>query len=204
MTARWSLLDEAKKRGIPVNEQLSAQIDAQAAQFGRLTGELERAEASHQQFDEAVSGIADSMANALLAGESLRDGLAQVFAGIASDILNSGIQSALSGAFGGGFNPFALFGGGDALSGALRGAGLPVRGFATGGYTGIGGMLEPAGVVHKGEDVFSKRAVDHMGKAELDMLHAAGMRGYATGGLVGDAAPHSYSGRETIIGAIAR
>ena len=32
-----------------------------------------------------------------------------------------------------------------------------------------------------------------MGKAELDMLHAAGMRGYATGGLVGDAAPHSYS-----------
>lgn len=205
MTARWSLLDEAKKRGIPVNEQLFAQIDAQAAQFGRLTGELERAEASHQQFDEAVSGIADSMANALLAGESLREGLAQVFAGIASDILNSGIQSALSGAFGGGgFNPFALFGGGDALSGALRGAGLPARGFATGGYTGIGGMLEPAGVVHKGEYVFSKRAVDRMGKAELDMLHAAGMRGYATGGLVGDAAPHSYSGRETIIGATER
>lgn len=203
--ARWELLDEVKRRGIPLNAELSAQIDAQAAQFGRLTGELERAEASQQQFEQAVDGIADAFAGALVAGESLREGLAQVFKQIASDILNSGIQNALSGAFGGGgFNPFALFGGGDALSGALRGAGLPARGFATGGYTGIGGMLEPAGVVHKGEYVFSKRAVDRMGKAELDMLHAAGMRGYATGGLVGDAAPHSYSGRETIIGATER
>ena len=119
-----------------------------------------------------------------------------MFKQIASDILNSGIRNALSGVFAGdGSNPFGS---------VLKSFGLPVPGFASGGYTGAGGTLDPAGVVHKGEYVFSKRAVDRMGKAELDMLHAAGMRGYATGGLVGDAAPHSYSGRETIIGATKR
>lgn len=149
--ARWELLDEVKRRGIPLNAELSAQIDAQASQFGRLTGELERAEASQQQFEQAVDGIADAFAGALVAGESLREGLAQVFKQIASDILNSGIQNALSGAFGGGgFNPFALFGGGDALSGALRGAGLPARamgGPVTGGQPYLVGERGPEIVV---------------------------------------------------------
>ena len=149
--ARWELLDEAKRRGLPVNAELGAQIDAQAASFGRLTSELERAEATQQQFEEAVDGIADAMAGALVAGESLRDGLAQVFKQIASDILNSGIRNALSSAFGGGgFNPFALFGGGDALSGALRGAGLPARamgGPVTGGQPYLVGERGPEIVV---------------------------------------------------------
>lgn len=136
--ARWELLDEAKKRGIPVNAELSAQIDAQAGQVGRLTAELERAELSQQQFEQAIDGVADAMAGALVAGESLREGLAQVFKQIASDILSSGIRSAISGQFGGGgFNPFALFGGGDKLSGALSGAGLAPS-FDGGGYTGTG------------------------------------------------------------------
>lgn len=138
--ARWELLDEAKKRGIPVNEELSAQIDAQAEQFGRLTGELERAEKSQQQFEQAVDGIADAMAGALVAGESLRDGLAQVLKGIASDILTSGIRSALQGQFGGGgvgllniiggfFGAGPTVAGNDGLSNTLRG----ISGFRAGG-----------------------------------------------------------------------
>lgn len=133
--ARWELLDEAKKRGIPVNEELSAQIDAQAANVGRLTAELERGEKTQQQFDDAISGIADSMANALLAGESLREGLAQVFANIAADILNSGIRNAIASQFGGqggGFNILSavsgFFGGGASGSSPLpaRARGGPV------------------------------------------------------------------------------
>lgn len=136
--AQWAMLDEAKKRGIPVNETLNAQIDAQASQVGRLTGELERAEIAQQQFDQAVDGIADAFAGALVAGESLREGLGQVFKQIASDILNSGIRNALTSVFGGsGFNLFGFLGGGDKLSGALRGAGLSPS-FAGGGFTGHG------------------------------------------------------------------
>ncbi|SDL39393.1 hypothetical protein [Paracoccus chinensis] len=98
-TARWELLDEAKKRSLPVNKTLNAQIEAQAAQIGHLTGELERAEFSQRRFDDAINRIASAMSGALLQGESLREGLANVFQGIAADILNSGIRDALQSVF---------------------------------------------------------------------------------------------------------
>ena len=68
MEARWAMLDEAKKRGITVNETLNGQIEAQAAQVGQLTAELERAEIAQQQFDEAVDGIADAFAGGQFPG----------------------------------------------------------------------------------------------------------------------------------------
>ncbi|MEQ5793118.1 hypothetical protein LZ686_00520 [Paracoccus sp. NFXS7] len=166
--ARWEALDEAKRRGIPVNDEMSAQIERQAAKFGMLTAELEKAEAAQAQFDQAIDGIANAMAGALLAGESLREGLAQVLKGIAADILNSGIRSAIAGQFsggGGGFNPFALIGnvfsGGDALSNGLRGAGLnPVGSWDGGGFTwsgprsgGIDGKGGQLGILHPNETV---------------------------------------------------
>jgi hypothetical protein len=166
--ARWEALDEAKRRGIPVTDEMSAQIERQAAEFGMLTAELEKAEAAQAQFDQAIDGIANAMAGALLAGESLREGLAQVLRGIAADILNSGIRSAIAGQFsggGGGFNPFALignvFGGGDALSNGLRGAGLnPVGSWDGGGFTwsgprsgGIDGKGGQLGILHPNETV---------------------------------------------------
>lgn len=124
MEARWAMLDEAKRRGVTVNETLNGQIDAQAAKVGQLTAELERAEIAQQQFDEAIEGIADAFAGAITAGESLRDGLAQVFKDIASDILQSGIRQALSSVF----NPQ---GGGNSLLGNIFG-GL-FGGFRAGG-----------------------------------------------------------------------
>ena len=142
LEARWAMLDEAKKRGIPVNETMNAQIEAQAAQVGRLTGELERAEIAQDQFETAIDGIAGALSSALIEGESLRDGLAQVFKQIASDILNSGIRNALMGQFGGGgFLSGALswltggVSGNDVLSQALRNTG----GF--GGFRAAGGPV---------------------------------------------------------------
>lgn len=41
--------------------------------------------------------------------------------------------------------------------------GIPNRGFSVGGYTGAGGVHEAAGVVHKGEVVFSQRDVAKFG-----------------------------------------
>ncbi|WP_423208780.1 tape measure protein [Paracoccus yeei] len=143
LQARWEMLDAAKKEGVKVDDALNAKIDAQAEKFGQLTAQLERAELAQEQFDQAVDGVADAFAGALLAGESLRDGLAQVFKQIASDILSSGIRSALTGQFGGGGGFLGsifggLFGGGDPLTAALRGAGLPAR--ANGGPVTAGQM----------------------------------------------------------------
>lgn len=54
-------------------------------------------------------------------------------------------------------------------------------GFAGGGYTGSGGKYEPAGVVHRGEFVFTKEATSRIGVGNLYRM----MKGYASGGLVG-------------------
>ncbi len=77
---------------------------------------------------------------------------------------------------------------GAATSGGSIGAmGMPTgyqsyaSGFDGGGYTGDGGKFDPAGVVHKGEFVFTKEATERIGVSNLyDM-----MRGYADGGYVG-------------------
>ena len=59
-----------------------------------------------------------------------------------------------------------------------------IPGFADGGYTGPGGRTEPAGVVHKGEVVWSQRDVDAWGgPAAVDAMRQ--WRGYEDGGIVG-------------------
>ncbi|WP_312838428.1 phage tail tape measure protein [Pantoea piersonii] len=75
---------------------------------------------------------------------------------------------------------------GGAAAGAAGGStgamGMPTSyaAYDDGGYTGPGGKHDPAGIVHKGEFVFTKEATQRIGVANLyDM-----MRGYANGGIV--------------------
>lgn len=43
--------------------------------------------------------------------------------------------------------------------------------FAEGGYTGAGGKYEPAGIVHKGEYVFTQEDVNRIGLGNLEAMH---------------------------------
>lgn len=67
--------------------------------------------------------------------------------------------------------------GGGGILGAILG-----KGFAEGGYTGRGAKYDEAGIVHKGEFVFTKEATDRIGVENLYAL----MKGYADGGHVGN------------------
>ena len=59
-------------------------------------------------------------------------------------------------------------------------------GFAEGGYTGDGGKLSPAGVVHKGEFVMPADVVSKAGIGSMyDVMNSIRSGGYAEGGLVG-------------------
>ncbi|WP_147203109.1 tape measure protein, partial [Paracoccus denitrificans] len=144
LRAQWELLDAAKKAGLPIDDKLRQNILEHAEHVGYLTDQLEKAEIAQQQFDQAIDGVADAFAGALMAGESLRDGLAQVLKQIAADIINSGIRNALIGQFGGGGGGIlgglwqSMMVGGDRLTGALRLAGLPAR--ANGGPVQAGQM----------------------------------------------------------------
>ena len=161
LESRWAMLDAAKKAGIPINDQLNAQIDAQAAQVGNLTAQLEQAELAQEQFDQAVEGIANAFSNAILEGENLRDSLAQIFRQIAANILNAGIQQALTQAFsgaggGGGWLGgllSAAFGGTKAATPTYDGGGFTGHGSRSGGIDGRGGF--PA-ILHPNETV-----IDH-------------------------------------------
>ncbi len=53
-------------------------------------------------------------------------------------------------------------------------------GFSEGGYTGDGGRYEPAGVVHKGEYVLSKPAVQRIGVQNLEALHRSALRSHSS------------------------
>lgn len=88
---------------------------------------------------------------------------------------------------------FSSFGGaaagaGGGTTGAM-GMSTSYAAYDDGGYTGPGGKHDPAGIVHKGEFVFTKEATQRIGVSNLyDM-----MRGYATGGYVGDIGQPIYS-----------
>ena len=82
-----------------------------------------------------------------------------------------------------------------AAAGASSSAGniLSLFGFSDGGYTGPGGVYEPAGVVHKGEVVWSQRDVARAGGVGAVEAMRRGLRGYADGGAVGYQLPAAVS-----------
>lgn len=54
------------------------------------------------------------------------------------------------------------------------------KGFAHGGYTGDGGKYDPAGIVHKGEYVFTKEQTAAFGKERLASMAHSAVRGAAS------------------------
>lgn len=98
----------------------------------------------------------------------------------------------------------AIVGIGESLSGAVSGAaggggaggmfaGLVQKlfrnGKAEGGYTGPGGKFEPAGIVHKGEVVWSQADIARAGGVGIVEAMRRGVRAFADGGVVGGGAP---------------
>lgn len=118
-----------------------------------------------------LNGLSSMMTDFLTTGKaSFKDFATSIIKMIVQMIAKMAIFNAISGAMGGATFSFA---------------GL-AKGFAGGGYTGDGGKYDPAGVVHKGEFVFTKEATQRIGAKNLYRL----MRGYANGGSVGGS---SYS-----------
>lgn len=88
------------------------------------------------------------------------------------------------------FNAFLGAGGGNGMPNGgvgTAGGGNPfgwAYDYSTGGYTGPGGKYEPAGIVHKGEVVWSQDDVRRAGGVAVVEAMRRGLRGYAEGGPV--------------------
>lgn len=81
------------------------------------------------------------------------------------------------------------FGGGGGYTGTLGSLFSGSWGFSAGGYTGDGGKYEPAGVVHKGEVVWSQTDIARAGGLGVVEAMRRGLRGYVDGGIVGTGSP---------------
>lgn len=114
-------------------------------------------------FTNAFSSMEDGIVNFVKTGKLSFKDLAD---GIISDLIRIGVRKAAVGLFS-----------------SVAGAGF---GFSSGGYTGDGGKYQPKGVVHGGEFVVQKSAVQQPGAREfLERMNAG--KGYADGGYVNPA-----------------
>ncbi|MBN9437036.1 tape measure protein [Bosea sp. (in: a-proteobacteria)] len=178
----------AKREGIAITDQMRSAIDAAATGYANakmkvedLKSALDGARDAQKFFAQEVT---DGLTDMILEGKSA----AEVIQNLAKALLKAALQAALMGS-----GPLAgLFGtkGAEGAVGGIFGLFGKMFGFAEGGFTGAGGKYEPAGIVHRGEYVVSKRAVERIGVGNLETLHRGALKGFDTGGFVG-AAPLS-------------
>ncbi|EEU1171787.1 phage tail tape measure protein, partial [Escherichia coli] len=143
---------------------------------GLKSGWGEWAESATDSFSQVKSvatqtfdGIAQNMAAMLTGSEqnwrgftrSVLSMLTEIFLKQAMVGIVGSIGSAIGGAFGGGAS---------ASTGTAIQAAAANFHFATGGFTGTGGKYEPAGIVHRGEFVFTKEATSRIGVGNLYRL----------------------------------
>lgn len=137
----------------------------------------------------SLDGLSGMMTDFLMTGKAnFGDFAKSIISMIIEMITQMIIFNTLSAAVGGG-GGFSFAG----MAGKANGGIVGNKGFAGGGFTGDGGKYEPAGLVHKGEFVFTKEATRRLGVSNLYKL----MRGYAGGGVVGDTQFSSATGTGT-------
>lgn len=142
-------------------------------------------------FSDAFTGMEDSLVTFVTSGKlsfkSFADSVVSDLARIAARMAISGLTStAISGVS-------SLFSGGAtaattssaASSAGALGLSTSFNSYDSGGFTGVGGKYDPAGIVHKGEFVFTQEATNRIGKDNLARL----MKGYSSGGYVGAPTP---------------
>ncbi|MFK5596603.1 hypothetical protein ACFZ8E_06310 [Methylobacterium sp. HMF5984] len=185
----------ARQQGITLTDEQIAKtkaLSASTAEYREKIEDAQEAQAAMRSiggdFLKGIAHDAQSGASALdiLTGAVSR--LAQKLGDKALDSLadslfgKSGGQSG-SGLLGGLFGSGGTNGGGSILS-FFTGGFNPIPSFDVGGFTGAGPRLQPAGIVHRGEVVFSQRDVArHGGPAVVNRIRLGGP-GYADGGVV--------------------
>ncbi|WP_241773180.1 hypothetical protein [Pantoea sp. CFSAN033090] len=170
--------------------QYQAALNLYAGQSTLNKGIVSLAETAAERTTNSLTGL-------LTGTQSFRESISNLFASLAQSVIKSLIEmtaqalltkTVLSSfmSFGGaavGAAGAAGAGAGAAASAGSTGAigmSTSFQAYDGGGFTGTGGKYDPAGVVHKGEFVFTKEATERIGVENLYGM----MRGYASGGLV--------------------
>lgn len=180
-----TLEQAAKRDGITVTDEMRSKIEQAATGYANARMKVEDLKESLDGVRDAqkffATEITDGFIDMVVEGKNATEVVQQ----LGKALLKAALQAMLMGS-----GPLAgLFGtkGADGAVGGLFGFLPKLFGFADGGYTGNGGKYQPAGIVHRGEYVVSKRAVERIGVGNLESLHRGALRGFADGGYVGSA-----------------
>jgi phage-related minor tail protein len=161
-------LSEAEIQKLRDKIALTQSLNTKNQQVSKSTEGLQNAQKFFaENFTSSLSG--------LLTGTQTLQGAVQ---SLVNSLIDAALQAALLGK-----GPLAgLFGG--ASTGGIFGA---LFGWADGGYTGSGGKNEPAGVVHRGEVVWSQADVRRAGGVATVEAMRRGKPGLANGGYINEA-----------------
>ena len=221
-TQDLALIEQAWKEGKISAEQYNLAViqakqnapHAMGEEFGKLNDWILEVTDTTQEFGDlyanTFSSMSDAMAKFVTTGKlefsDLANSIIADLARIAMNQAVGNIASGLFGMFGGGaFAPTSSLPSFNSDLGLgnsfLSGGGIGMmKLFASGGYTGAGGKYEPAGIVHKGEVVFSQDDVSRLGG--VGRVEQMRLRGYANGGIVGASPSGSVSSGGVVIGDI--
>jgi lambda family phage tail tape measure protein len=161
-SAAW---EEARRRLAGLNAtQAARQANVVAGTRGPLEDYMSQLPSTTEKWNEALENVAanglraveDGIVDILTGAKSVGEALQDILADIISQLIRIGVQKAIVSVIGGGF--------------------------AGGGYTGVGGKYEPAGIVHRGEYVFDSSSTKQLGVPFLEALRTGKMPGMAMGG----------------------
>jgi hypothetical protein len=156
--------NELRRVGATATEDQKRQIEDLIRSLDRQKEALEANQKAGQFLGETLG---NSLIDVVMGAESAEEAIK----GLLSQLARAALQAAFMGT-----GPLGGLTGGVGLFSAL--------GFAEGGYTGTGGKHVPAGVVHKGEVVWSQADVArHGGAAVVDAMRR--LPRFAEGGIVG-------------------
>lgn len=171
--AQIELENAAKKAGLALDPERKQAIADLAAGYAAATVEAAKLAEAQAATVEQMDNLRDASRDAM---QTMIDGFlegkdaGEIFANVLGDIGKQLISMGMGGLFGKGSGDYGVFG--------------KLFGFADGGYTGSGGRNQPAGVVHKGEVVWSQRDIAKAGGVGVVEAMRRGMGGYADGGVV--------------------
>ncbi|WLT32265.1 hypothetical protein [Geothrix sp. PMB-07] len=183
---------KADASGKPEDQKVAANLALQAQQMGNTvaaTG-IQLGQLRNEWFDVQKAGagaLASGLVPALMAvgkgagemNDKFREaglGIVNSLGQVLTKLMLIKAAEALLGESAAGGNTWS-----QAIIGAFGGS------YADGGYTGLGGKYEPAGIVHRGEYVHDQETTNFWGTEFLANLHPSRWRssGFASGGQVG-------------------
>jgi muramidase (phage lysozyme) len=169
---------EAKRAGLTLTDEEISKMRRQLELTERLNVANQNAQASAEGMKNAEMYFAETFTQSLSGLLTGTQDLNGALKSLLNNLIDATLQAALLGK-----GPLAgLFGGaGSGILGAIFG-------FSEGGFTGVGAKHQPAGIVHKGEVVWSQRDVARAGGVDaVEIMRRGALPGFADGGYVGSA-----------------